>query len=418
MGVTVKALFWRSQHPSVWMRLMLVCLSLVVFFPMLDNGFAVLAGDDGWMVYNNPNVYGFSWNTIANHFTSFYHGQYSPINTLAYAVIYHFFGLDPFWYHLFCLLLHITNGLLVFAFIRYLLKLSDKEVSRQSKYLNIAFITALLFSIHPMQVESVAWIAASKIVFYSLLFLLALLCYLKYTDCGQKRFYWGAFILFILSFGIKEQTVVFPLCLIAIDYYLKRTLLSSKVIMEKVPFIIMAVGLGIIEIIAQNSVFGDKLANEYYPLSQRLVLASFNLTEYGFKLAVPINLSYWYRFPMAPGEALPLKYYFYPIMILIVLYYLLHFIRSGKRQVIFGSSFFIINILLALHIIPMSRGVIMADRYIYLSCIGFFFIAAGLILNAFDKPISRNRKFLYRIIISAYLLLISQYTFRYADQWT
>lgn len=406
---------------GLWNKCLLVLLPLVVFYPMLDNGFATGAGDDDWMLYNNAQVYSLRFDNILSYFTSFYQGQYSPINTLAYAVIYYFYGMDPFWYHLFCLALHVANILLVYTFINCLLKLSPSAAAGSKtahEYQGIALITALLFAIHPMQVESVAWIAASKVVFYSLLFLIALCFYLKYLETRKKRYYVITVILFVVSFGIKEQTVVFPFCLFAIDYYLKRKLITRKVIVEKLPFLVIAAGLGFIEIIAQDTAFSHKLANDYYPLSQRVFLACFSLTEYIFKLVAPVNLSYWYQFPMAPGESLPARYYFYPAVTAALVYYYYRFVLEKKRYLVFGASFFIINLILTLHIVPMARGVVMADRYIYLSCIGVFFIIGQLLTRLLRQTSTSLRFYSYIGAAGMYILLIGQYAYRYADSWT
>jgi len=412
----MKTIFYHCVFYSV----LLVLLGAILYSPALDNWYSEFAGDDNWMVYENRHVFNLSPENIREYFTSFYRGQYSPVNTLFYGVIYHFFGIDPAYFHGFSLILHIGNVLLVLCFVQQLISLLRKD-SLEGKggagYPMVAFITALLFLIHPMQVESVVWISASKVLLYAFFFLSALVFYLRYIATSHKGFYFLGIVFFILSFGAKEQTVVFPLVLVLIDWYLRRDLKDKRVISEKIPFFLLSIGFSVVSMIAQQTGFSYKLENEYYPLADRIFLASYAFTEYIFKLLVPFKLSAWYRFPIAPGEALPVQYYFYPILIMFLGYFLWQLWKDGKSWVLFGVAFVIINIMLTLHLLPMARGVLMADRYVYVSSIGIFYILSVYLVGLYQK--SRSEP-LRRIILSAfvlYLIGLGGYTFWYTDHW-
>ncbi|NQX43057.1 hypothetical protein SAMN05421820_114108 [Pedobacter steynii] len=396
----------------------LIFIVLILFSPALTKDFSKT--DDPWMLYNNYQIYNLSAENIIKYFSTFHSGQYSPVNTLMYGVIYFFFGLKPFWYHLTSIFLHITNVLLVFCFIKKILNLSllnhqNKKIP-ETRVVEIAFFTALLFGIHPMQVESVAWIAASKILLYSFLFLLGLISYLKFIEEKKISNYYLAMILFILSFGAKEQTVVFPCCLVAVDYLLNRNLLSKNVIKEKIPFFLLAITFGFIEIWAQNTGFHHTLAHKYYPFWQRLILSNFSFSEYLFKLFLPINLAKFYKFPMQIGKPFPEKYWFYPFLSFIFFAALYECFKKNKRHIIFGSFFFLINLVLALHIIPMARKAFIADRYIYLSSVGFFFILAFITIN-FKDSLPPVRKVLLNLITAIYLIGLMTYTLIYTYNW-
>src|SRR5690606_3472069 len=142
--------------------------------------------------------------------------------------------------------------------------------------------------------------------------------------------------LFMFSFGAKEQAVVFPLVLLLIDWYLRRDLRNRRVILEKLPFFLLSIGFSVISMIAQQTGFSYKLENEYYPLVDRIFLASYAFTEYLFKLLIPFKLSAWYKFPVVPGEAVPGRYYFYPILILFLGYFLMQYWKDKKYCVVFG----------------------------------------------------------------------------------
>lgn len=409
-------------YPHLWSGLVLFVLAALVFIPMLDNGFAYMAADDNWMLYNNAQVYSLDWGNIVHYFTSFFHGQYSPVNTLAYSVIYSIFGMNPFWYHVFSLMLHIFNTLLVYNFIHTLLQFSVPKKGltlSKNNSIRIAFFTALLFAIHPIQVESVAWISASKVVFYAFLFLECLVLYLKYIEKRKNKYYIIALILFIISFGIKEQTVILPLCCLLIDWYLKRNWEKGRLLIEKIPFFVVAIGLGIVEVIGQQSFFGYNLEYHYYPFFQRMFLACYAIPEYLFKLFLPLHLSYWYAFPMKPGEPLPVIFWFYPLVVLAILFFLYRSWKTGKRYILFGAGFFFVNVVLALHIIPMSRGVMMADRYMYLSSIGMFFIISVLLSGLFKQLKAGGASwYLYAISFILYIIYLGSYTYVYANHWS
>jgi hypothetical protein len=232
----------------------------------------------------------------------------------------------------------------------------------------VAWLAALLFAIHPLNVESVAWISASKILLYSFFVLLALLSYLQYVHTGRIRNYVLSFVLFVFSCGSKEQAVVFPALLILLDWLLKRNLRSIEVWMEKLPFFLFSLFVGIYTLSQQNPAFVQQRAG--YPLWQRLVFACYACVEYLIKLAVPIRLMYLYPYPMPPGELLPLRFFIYPIIAVIAAATVLFYRKQWL--LVFGILFFLINIGLTLNVIPMSRYAVVADRYVYLPSIGVF----------------------------------------------
>jgi hypothetical protein len=414
----IKKIYQVLTKSNIWLNVILAAITTILYLAVLNNGFSVL--DDPWMLVKNKQVFSLEPANITAYFTSFYYGQYSPLNTLVYGVIYALFGLSPFWYHSFSLILHVFNVLLVFWFIKYLLQLSARFDSRyaipSNQHIPIAFITALFFSIHPMQVESVAWIAASKILLYSFLFLLSLIYYLRFIGNNKISGYLISIILFILSFGAKEQTIILPFCLVAIDYFLRRNLISKKVILEKLPYFLIALLLGLMSVRAQASGFKKIMDLYYYPLGQRMVFANFSLIKYLIKLVIPFKLSRFYPFPMASGKQVPLIYYIYPALVLVLLAFIYRFYKAGKRYIIFGSAFFIINLLLTLDIIPMARKTVNADRYIYLSCIGFFFVMAISGVNFFNK-LSSGRQKIFIISICTYLCYLMAYTAIYTHNW-
>ena len=178
------------------------------------------------VVMNYYTESGINIQNIWNILTEFYHGQYAPFNEFLYLSLYSVFGYNPFVFHLASLLIHIVNSCLVFIVLKKLLALSGRIPERDKVNL-ISFITALTFCIHPFNVESVAWMSASKVLVYAFFYLLATYTFLLYLERKKKRFYVYTVVLFIFSFLGKEQAVVFPLCMILI-YWLLNYKLSDK----------------------------------------------------------------------------------------------------------------------------------------------------------------------------------------------
>src|SRR5690606_11451109 len=140
-----------------------------------------------------------------------------------------------------------------------LLRKDSLEGKGGAGYPMVAFITALLFLIHPMQVESVVWISASKVLLYAFFFLSALVFYLRYIATNRKVFYFLGIDFFILYLEAKEQTLIFPLVLELINWYLRLDLKYKRVISEKIPFFLQSIGFIIVSINAHQTGFSYKL---------------------------------------------------------------------------------------------------------------------------------------------------------------
>ena len=148
-----------------------LCVVVVaVYIPVYQNSF--INFDDDWYVYNNPFLNG----TIANCFSNLYFGQYSPIAMSTVVGIYKMFGSDAVIYHFFGVLIHLTNAILVFVFIR--------KLTRNEK---LAGLCSLLFAVHPVCVEAVVWAAAIKVTMFTLFSLLCFLGYAVYQERGTMK---------------------------------------------------------------------------------------------------------------------------------------------------------------------------------------------------------------------------------------
>ncbi|MBI9064495.1 MAG: hypothetical protein JEZ14_21090, partial [Marinilabiliaceae bacterium] len=360
----------------------LVLIAGIVFLPTFFNDFQN-EWDDTWMLLENPYVINFSWSRFGHHLMHFYSTQYSPVNTLYYVIIYKCFGLDAGIFHFFCLLIHLVNGVFVYRILQILIEnvKSGYRIERINVY---SGLVALIFLIHPLQVESVAWISASKVLLYAFFSLLGLLVYLKYLRSQNIWYLLAVLACYFMGFGSKEQAIVFPLNLIVVDFLYGRyqewrssyRYFFKRVVWEKIPFLLAALLMWYFS--AQNGL-GPQSAGMTYPLMQRLVLGAYSFMQYIFHFILPVKLSYLYFFPMEIGQKLPLFLWIYPVLILLVLWYIWEMFKSKNRLVLFGILFLGVNLLMVLHFIPVPRNSIIADRYMYLPIIGIALVGVRMV---------------------------------------
>ena len=396
----------------------LVLITTLVFLPTFFNDFQ-RGWDDTWQVLENPFVLDASYENILYHFTEFYHGQYSPINTLVYIAIYKLFGFSAMAFHATFLLFHVFNVLLVFYILKDILKTVKSEFS--SKHIHLYAVSiALIFAIHPIQVESVGWVSASKVIMYSFFLLIALWCYIRYIHSDKVVWLVIVAILYALSFGSKEQAIILPLNLLVFDYIygrfkslkLNSTLIRKSVLLEKPPFFLIALGFWCF---SSSFNLGNISVDDAFPFYQRLVMGAYSVMEYIFRTIAPVKLYFFHSFPIIKGEALPLFYWGYLVLVLIIGSFIWSQYKKKNRLVIFGFLFFIINLLLVLHILPLPRSYITADRFMYISIIGMALIMVWFVDTIIIKFKTYKKQIAVALIL--YITFLGTHTFYRTQAW-
>ncbi len=357
----------RNRSFSFWLISILAITGLCLL-PMLNNGFT--NWDDDVYVTNNLIIKAPDWNAIFTQPSAF---NYHPLTMLTLAFDYAISGMDPFSYHLVNWLLHILNTSLVFLFIY---KISGRKIF-------VAAFTSLIFGIHPMHMESVAWVSERKDVLYACFFLLALLQYWNFLETGKRLKLLVCFVFFILSLLSKPAAIILPLVLLLLDYWHGRPL-NWKVWAEKIPFFIFSLLFGFITIKVQSA--EAIVGFDIYPLWTRFFFACYTTMTYVVRFFVPYPLSAFHPYPSV--DALGLLVLLSPIFI-IALLILLWFKRKDKL-VVFSLWFFIINLLLVMQ--AMSIGLtIVSERYTYIPYIGISFLL-GMWLNGY--LVSSSKRFI------------------------
>ena len=216
--------------------LAILIVTFICFIPALSADF--VNWDDDYNILKNENLKAFRWVDIQGIFTSHVIGNYNPLPIVMFAIEKAIFGLNPFVFHLNNVVLHLACTAAVFLIFRRL-KLDFLPV----------VVGALLFGIHPMRVESVAWITERKDVLFGIFSLLAILQYLKYHYSRHKikKYFYYALILSVFAMLSKIQAVAIPLSFLTIDYYMGRKL-QLKLIIEKIPFFLLSLLIGLIGI--------------------------------------------------------------------------------------------------------------------------------------------------------------------------
>jgi len=336
--------FWKWLIP-------VLILTGVSFLSMLTNGFT--NWDDDIYITRNALVKELDWGAM---FTEPSASNYHPLTMISLGFNYAISGVDPFSYHLVNWLLHILNTALVFLFIY---KISGKKIY-------VAAFASLIFGIHPMHVESVAWVSERKDVLYTLFFILALLQYWRFLESGKRVNVIFCFVFFILSLLSKPAAVILPVVLLLLDYWKGRSF-NWKMLAEKIPFFILSLIFGFITVKVQSS---DAIVGfDTYPLWSRFFFACYTIMIYATRFFVPYPLSAFHPYPSV--DSLGLGVWLSPVF-MIALAALL-WIKRKDRLIVFSVLFFIVNLLLVVQFVSIGLTII-SERYTYVPYIGLSFL--------------------------------------------
>ena len=385
-----------QRAPWLWLAGILA-LTFVVYIPTLDN--ALTNWDDMAYVTKNPLVTNPNFHAIL---TTDLLGNYHPITIWSLVLNYKMSGANPAGYHWLNLILHLVNTALVFLFLH--------RFTGGRLWTTVA--GSLLFGIHPMHVESVAWIAERKDVLYALFYLVGLIVYLRYLDRRHWAWLIATLAAYVLALASKPAAVVFPLTLLLLDWYRRRKF-TMGVLLEKVPFFILSVVMGLLTLTAQKAT--GAIGTNWGPFD-KLVFASFGTLMYIVKLFLPFGLSAIYPYPNVEGRGIGAE--FYAAFAVVVLLIPLAVIACRRSRIVaFGLGFFLINVFLVLQFATVGQAV-MADRYTYLPYIGLV-LALAWWLD--DAPGARKGPSWVRPAIAGCLLLLVPVslvqTWRRGDVW-
>lgn len=391
---------------TVFLHWIILGTIVVILYHSVFYSTFQLEWDDQWQVFNPMTENGLTSENLQQIFGELYGRQYSPINQLYYTLLYQIDGYNPTLFHIGNLLFHVLNVFAVYTLSAFIFFRFKQENSTRQ----MAFFSSLLFAIHPIQVESVCWISASKVVLSTFFYLMALLLYLRYatSEKHKKILLTGSVCCALLSMGCKEQAVTLCLSLFLADLFIiRRNMRNFKIYLEKIWFIIPAIIFALVSQIANDGASEDTIG---YTLPDRIIFFFYSLFRYLMQSLLPFKLSYLYPFPYQVGEDIPATLWIYPFVILFVGYLIYQYRRQSILM--FCAGFFLLNLLPMLHIVPLPRYFIIADRYLYLP------YAAFPICLVWFATAYWQTKYKYLLISSIiYLGYLGGYTLWYTPFW-
>lgn len=361
----------RKHSKGEWLLLAaILVITLIVFSPAISHDF--VNWDDDINITQNQNVKVLNTESVKNMFSTAIIGGYTPLTTLSFAVEHHFFGLDPRVYHINNILLHLLCTALVFLFVRKL-----------GLGLAVTLTVTLLFGIHPMRVESVAWATERKDMLFAFFYFLSALLYMQYRVSGKIWLYLISIAVFILSLLSKIQAVSMPLTLLLVDYLFDKRFHLAHLV-NKIPFFILSLITGVAGILLLQDA-GSLETGTILPFWQRLFVGSYSFLVYIVKSLIPYEMSAIYPFP----AKLDIWHYL-SLPVAVLLGWMVWKYRKSRVELVFGLLFFFVNIVFMLQVVGAGQGYL-ADRFTYVGYMGLFVVygwtAGRLIPMKWQTPV-------------------------------
>ncbi len=355
---------------------MLVLVTLVAYWQACGNGFC---WDDGLYITENEHIRtGLTWENIRGAFTASHGATWHPLTSLSHMLDCQLFELEAFWHHLTSLLFHIFNVLLLF----WILKRATGEL-----WLS-AFI-ATVFALHPLNVESVAWVAERKNVLSTFFWMLTIIAYIRYSEHPGIGRYLQVILFFSLGLMAKPMVVTLPFVLLLLDYWpLSRFQFGQKsriedlsrdesailehrsssvrrLVAEKVPLFALSAVVSVITFITQRG----RGAVKSIPVESRIANAVVSYGRYIGKTLWPSKLAAFYPFPRSL-EAGPLAgwaFFLLCVSILVLIWW------RRRPWLLVGWLWYIGTLIPVIGLVQVG-GQAMADRYVYVPMIGLLII--------------------------------------------
>src|SRR2546426_6614468 len=384
------------QRWASWLVSALIAVvTFAAFLPTLQNQF--VAWDDGKNLLNNYHYRGLGWTHLRWMWTT-HQGHYIPVTWMTFGLDYLLWGMNPAGYHLTSLLLHAANAVAFFFVVRRILTLALPSPSERGHALAVAAaVAALVFAIHPLRVESVAWATERRDVLSGLLYLLTILMYLRACERGARGrgWYWLSVAMFVGALLSKSMVVNLPIVLLILDVYPLRRVggfvgwwsePARRVYVEKIPFVLLAAAASAIALVAQLS-HDTMVSVVQLSAPGRLAVSVYGLSFYLWKMVAPLNLSPLYELPPTVNPWAPPVILSYGVVLAITAIVLALRRRGPGLPAAVGTY---IVVLLPVLGIFQSGPQIAADRYTYLAGLGWAILAGAGLLSCWRS--SRRAK--------------------------
>ncbi len=391
-----------TRNPATWwLCALLIAAILAAFSPVA--GFNFIYIDDNAYIWQNPPVLnGLSWPGVTWAFTRFYDGNWHPLTWLSHMLDVQLFGLNAGAHHLTNVLFHAANSVLLFLWLK-----------RLTGFVWRSAIVAALFALHPLHVESVAWVSERKDVLSTFFLLLSLIAYTKYAQGRSQKsevrsqnmqgrdsapishlpsssfhplsskFYLLSLACFVLGLMSKPMVVTLPFLLLLLDYWpLQRFQVSGfkfQVFLEKIPFFILSAVSCVVTVLAQQSK-SAVMPVQFLPVSARLQNVFVSYLHYLEKMVWPGGLAAFYplSYPIAT-EAVVLA-----VFVLVLVTGIVGYGWRSRPYLLVGWLWFLGMLVPVIGLVQVGSQA-MADRYTYLPLIGPFIALTWLLADLSAK---------------------------------
>jgi tetratricopeptide (TPR) repeat protein len=364
-----------NRYSSFLICVALALATLAVYWPVRNYDF-VKYDDDAYVTDNYHVTSGLSIPNVRWAFTTPHVGNWLPLTWLSFMLDCQLFGANPGWMHLVNLLLHIANTLLLFAVLK-----------KMTGSLWPSAFVAALFALHPLHVESIAWITERKDVLSTLFLLLTLAAYVSYVRGGGLFRYLLTILLFVFGLLAKPMLVTLPFLLLLLDYWPlerfaapravktaaipDRRRVFYRIIIEKIPFLVLSAVSSVITFIVQKG-SGAVMDVNTLSLQKGVANAFLSYAKYIGKMFWPQNLAIFYPLDI---DGIPLWQIVLCVLLLLVIS--IFAVRFGrKHRYLPVGWFWFVGTLIPVIGLVQSGAQSLADRYTYISLTGLFIIIA------------------------------------------
>ncbi len=376
-----------------------------------------IAFDDDVYVYENPHVLqGLTLGGVAWSFTTFHGSNWHPLTWISHMADVQLFGMNAGWHHRMSLLLHLLNTVLLYL-----------VVSQMSGGIWRSAFVAALFGIHPLHVESVAWIAERKDLLSTFFWILSMGAYLRYALRPSIGRYLPVAIFFALGLMCKPMVVTLPFVLLLMDWWPLRRMASqnpqnsgpyslstfSRLTLEKIPLLGLSAISCFVTFVAQ-SWEGAVQPFDYIPLGIRISNAFVSYVSYLWKMVWPSSLTVFYPHPAVAGFDLPV-WEIVGAALLIVAFSLLAVWQRHRRPFLtMGWLWYLGTLIPVIGIVQVgNQG--MADRYTYVTLVGIFIAVAWTIPSVVLS--GRFRQLLFGILGGMVIMGLSALAWQQTAYW-
>ena len=396
-----------SRKQRFLLLLALICTTVTLYWPILTHPF-INYDDDIYVTANARVQSGLNTKSLVWAVISTEQSTWHPLTWMSHELDCQVYGLHPAGHHFTNLVLHVTNVLLIFIVLSFATQ-SNTE----------SFVVALLYAIHPLNVESVAWIAERKNVLSTVFFLLAIGAYCLYARKLEKKWYALSLLAFLCGLASKPMVITLPFLFFLLDYWPLQRVPNvalhssspstsqcswSQLLLEKVPFLLLSAGSAIVTVFAQRSGGALKSLSEM-PFGARVENAVYAYVEYLLKVLWPSSLAVHYPHP---DHTLPLWKVLSAAVFLAGVSAFVWRSASRRPYLLVGWCWFLGTLVPVIGLIQVGNQAI-ADRYMYIPIIGLMIMLVWGTSDFLQDKIDRRIRLATAGIIVAALFVVTRH---------